>query len=116
MYESHWGLNARPFDRRADGAFYYPAEGHQAALVKLRYALEHSCGAALAGASGVGKTLLLDSLVRQLADRGYVFVKLAYPRLSPGGGFAATRPAAGRWSTTCSAAWSPIGWRQSAAR
>jgi general secretion pathway protein A len=84
MYESHWGLNARPFDRRADGAFYYPAEGHQAALVKLRYALEHSCGAALAGASGVGKTLLLDLLVRQLADRGYVFVKLAYPRLSPG--------------------------------
>jgi general secretion pathway protein A len=84
MYESHWGLNARPFDYRADGAFYYPAEGHQAALVKLRYALEHGSGAALAGAAGTGKTLLLDSLERQLADRGYVFVRLAYPRLSPG--------------------------------
>ena len=32
MYKSHWGLNARPFDHRADGAFYYPAQGHQAAL------------------------------------------------------------------------------------
>lgn len=83
MYEAYWGLNARPFERRADGAFYYPAEGHQAALVKLRYALEHGCGAALAGASGVGKTLLFDSLERQLSDRGYVFVRLAYPRLSP---------------------------------
>jgi general secretion pathway protein A len=83
MYESHWGLNARPFDHRVDGAFYYPAEGHQAALVKLRYAFEHGCGAALAGASGVGKTLLLDSLERQLADRGYVFVRFAYPRLAP---------------------------------
>jgi general secretion pathway protein A len=84
MYESHWGLNARPFDHRADGAFYYPAEGHQAALVKLRYALEHGCGAALAGAAGAGKTLLLDWLERQLADRGYVFVRVTYPRLSPG--------------------------------
>jgi type II secretory pathway predicted ATPase ExeA len=84
MYESHWGLNARPFDQRADGAFYYPAEGHQAALVKLRYAIDYGCGAALAGASGVGKTLLLDSLERQLVDRGYVFVRFAYPRLAPG--------------------------------
>jgi MSHA biogenesis protein MshM len=84
MYESHWGLNARPFDHRADGAFYYPAEGHQAALVKLRYALEHGCGAALAGAAGTGKTLLLGSLERQLVERSYVFIRLVYPRLSAG--------------------------------
>ena len=84
MYESHWGLNARPFDERAVGAFYYPAEGHQATLIKLRYALAHGCGAALAGPAGAGKTLLLDSLERQLADRGFVFVRLTYPCLSPG--------------------------------
>jgi general secretion pathway protein A len=84
MYESHWGINARPFDDRAGGAFYYPAEGHQAALVKLRYALEHGSGAALAGAAGVGKTMLLNSLERQNADRGYVFIRVSYPRLSPG--------------------------------
>ncbi len=84
MYESHWGLSARPFEHRADDAFYYPAEGHQAALIKLRYALELGASAALAGASGTGKTLLLDWLDRQLADRGYCFVRLAYPRLSPG--------------------------------
>jgi general secretion pathway protein A len=84
MYQSHWRLNGRPFDHGDDGAFYYPAEGHQAALGKLRYALEHGCGAALAGASGVGKSLLLRMLKRQLADRGFVFVRVAWPRLAPG--------------------------------
>jgi general secretion pathway protein A len=84
MYKTHWGLNARPFDHRADGAFYYPAQGHQAALVKLRYALEQGSAALLAGGTGTGKTLLLESLTRQLADRGNVFVRVAYSRMSPG--------------------------------
>jgi general secretion pathway protein A len=83
MYQSYWGLNARPFDQRADAAFYYPAEGHQAAIVKLRYALENGAAAALAGAAGTGKTLLLTTLERQLGQRGFVFARLSYPLLSP---------------------------------
>ncbi len=70
MYESHWGLNARPFDHRAEPAFYYPADSHQAALVRLRYTLAHHSAALLVGASGSGKSLLLDMLERQLTDRG----------------------------------------------
>jgi general secretion pathway protein A len=84
MYESYWGLNARPFDPRDDAAFYYPAESQHAALVKLRYALEHGCAAALAGAPGTGKTLLTELLAAQFASQGWTFVRLAFPLLSPG--------------------------------
>ena len=84
MYESYWGLNARPFDRHTDAAFYYPAENQHAALVKLRYALEHGCAAALSGAAGTGKTLLVDQLVRQLCEQDFKFVRVAFPLLSPG--------------------------------
>jgi general secretion pathway protein A len=83
MYESYWGLNARPFDRRADAAFYYPAENQHAALVKLHYALEHGCAAALAGAAGTGKSLLIEQLAKQLCNQGFVFVRVAFPLLSP---------------------------------
>ncbi|MEX2138576.1 MAG: AAA family ATPase [Pirellulales bacterium] len=83
MYESYWGLKVRPFDRRADAAFYYPAENQHAALVKLRYAFEHGSAAALAGAAGTGKTLLLDLLAGQLESQGRIFVRLAFPLLSP---------------------------------
>ncbi len=83
MYETYWGLNARPFDRRADAAFYYSAENQHAALVKLRYALEQGGAAALAGAAGAGKTLLIELLTRQFAGQGRVFIRLAFPLLSP---------------------------------
>jgi general secretion pathway protein A len=83
MYESYWGLNARPFDRRAAAAFYYPAENQHAALVKLRYAVEHGCAAALAGAAGAGKTHLLDLLAGQPENQSRVFIRLAFPLLSP---------------------------------
>jgi general secretion pathway protein A len=83
MYETYWGLNARPFDRCSDAAFYYPAESQHAALVKLRYAVEHGSPAALAGANGNGKSLLIDQLARQLGDQGFVLARIAFPLLSP---------------------------------
>ena len=58
MYETYWRLTQKPFENAADPRFYYPAESHQAALLKLRYAIENRRGAALlAGPSGSGKTL-----------------------------------------------------------
>ena len=63
MYESYWRLTRKPFENAADPRFYYPAESHQAALLKLRYAIENRRGAALlAGPSGSGKTLLTTML------------------------------------------------------
>ena len=46
MYESYWQLRQRPFENNADPQFYYPGESHQAALLKLHYAVENRRGGA----------------------------------------------------------------------
>ena len=64
MYETYWQLSQKPFENVTDARFYYPSESHQAALLKLRYAIENRRGAALlAGPSGCGKTLLTTMLL-----------------------------------------------------
>lgn len=85
MYEIHWQLAARPFDHSADARFYYPGESQQGALLKLRYALENRRGAALlAGAAGLGKTLLAQTLTRQLGESLSPRVHLVFPQMPPG--------------------------------
>ena len=70
MYETYWRLTQKPFENAADPRFYYPAESHQAALLKLRYAIENRRGAALlAGPSGSGKTLLTTMLRGMLTEQ-----------------------------------------------
>ena len=82
MYEAYWQLQRRPFDPGADPAAYYPGEAHQAALLKLRYALEgHSGGALLAGPSGCGKTLLVRMLAERMPEEYSPFVHLVYPQM-----------------------------------
>jgi type II secretory pathway predicted ATPase ExeA len=82
MYEAHWQLAARPFDHSADARFYYPGESQQGALLKLRYALENRRGAALlAGAAGLGKTLLAQTLTRQLGESLSPKVHLVFPQM-----------------------------------
>jgi type II secretory pathway predicted ATPase ExeA len=83
MYESYWQLQSRPFENCADARFYYPSEAHQGALLKLRYAVENRRGAALlAGGAGVGKTLLINSLKRQVGQSYTPFVHLVFPQMS----------------------------------
>jgi type II secretory pathway predicted ATPase ExeA len=85
MYEAYWQLQSRPFENCAQARFYYPSEVHQGALLKLRYAVENQRGAALlAGAAGVGKTLLVNSLKRQLGEKHTPFVHLVFPQMSVG--------------------------------
>ncbi len=82
MYETHWQLAARPFDHSADARFYYPGESQQGALLKLRYALENRRGAALlTGAAGLGKTLLAQTLTRQLGESLSPKVHLVFPQM-----------------------------------
>ena len=50
MYESYWQLESKPFENTADTRYYYPAETHQGALLKLRYAVENRRAAALLSA------------------------------------------------------------------
>lgn len=83
MYEAYWELQARPFEAFTDPRFYYPSEVHQGALLKLRYAIENRRGAALlVGASGTGKTMLMQMLRRQLGESRTPFVHLVFPQLT----------------------------------
>jgi type II secretory pathway predicted ATPase ExeA len=83
MYESYWQLRQKPFEPGADPRFYYPGESHQAALLKLRYAIENRRGGVLlAGPSGVGKTLLSNMLREMLGENFKPFVQIVFPQMS----------------------------------
>jgi general secretion pathway protein A len=82
MYEPYWQLATKPFETTADPRYYYPAETHQGALLKLRYAVENHRGAALlVGGSGLGKSLLVQTLLRQLPESFAPRVQLVYPQM-----------------------------------
>jgi general secretion pathway protein A len=82
MYEAHWGLRTKPFENTADAEFYYPGSSHQAALLKLRYAIENRrSGAVLTGAPGLGKSLLVHTLYRLLPETIHPRVHLVFPQM-----------------------------------
>jgi general secretion pathway protein A len=82
MYEAYWQLGRRPFDTGSDPSLYYPCEAHQGALLKLRYAIENARGTALlTGAPGVGKSVVIHALKRQLHEQFEPFVHVVYPQM-----------------------------------
>ncbi len=83
MYESYWQLAAKPFEPSGEAPWYYPSEVHQAALLKLRYVLESGRAAALiTGGTGLGKSMLVGALKKQLGDRCTPFAHLVLPQMS----------------------------------
>src|SRR5574340_541288 len=83
MYESYWQLRQKPFENCADPRFYYPAESQQAAVLKLRYAIENQLGGALlAGVSGSGKTLIVGMLREILREKVSPMVHLVFPQMT----------------------------------
>lgn len=83
MYESYWRLRQKPFQNGCDPAFHYPGESHQAALLKLRYAIENQRGGALlAGPSGVGKTQLIGMLKQMTSGWDATLVHVVFPQMS----------------------------------
>jgi len=84
MYQSHWALHSRPFDNRAEASFYYPSESHQAALLKLHYAIEtRRSVAVICGESGLGKSMLLDTVFSQIPDFVAPACRIVYPAMPP---------------------------------
>ena len=82
MYESYWGLRAKPFENNSNEVFYYPSETHQAAMLKLRYAIENRRdGAVLTGAPGLGKSLLIRMMYRMLPETINPRVHLVFPQM-----------------------------------
>jgi len=84
MYQAHWGLKSRPFDSWLEPSFYYPSDSHQAALLKLHYAIESRRSVAvLCGEPGLGKTMLLDAVFAQLPSFVTPTVRIVYPAMPP---------------------------------
>lgn len=84
MYLQHWQLERKPFEPSVEGGFLYQSQAHQEAMCKLQYVLENPRGAALlTGPSGVGKTLLVDSLAAQLPATIAPVVRVVYPQMPP---------------------------------
>jgi general secretion pathway protein A len=85
MYEDYWQLKTKPFEPGLGNGAYYPAEAHQGTLLKLRYGVENRRDAALlVGPSGVGKTMLVGELHRQLPDTVSPWVHVVFPQMSSG--------------------------------
>lgn len=82
MYEPYWNLRRKPFGGGCETALYYPGEGHQAALLKLRYAVESRHGAALlTGHAGVGKTMVVRLLAEKMGDGFAPPIHLTFPQM-----------------------------------
>jgi general secretion pathway protein A len=84
MYLTHWGLECSPFEAKVDLRSYYPSECHQAAALKLNYAIEQRRSVALlCGDSGLGKSMILESCLQQLADEFSPIARVVYPAMAP---------------------------------
>lgn len=69
MYADYWGLAETPFHSAADPRWFFESPGHEEALARLLFLIEHQrrCGV-ISGAPGTGKSLILE-LVRSEAAR-----------------------------------------------
>lgn len=84
MYEAHWQLKRSPFGSNRDADLFFASQSHHDALLKLRYLIDHRRGAGLMiGASGTGKTHVLDVLLQTSEKDATPIVKIVFPMMSP---------------------------------
>src|SRR3954470_12695979 len=83
MYINYWQLASKPFEPSVADGMFFPCESHEAALLKLRYAVENRRGAVLlAGPAGVGKTMLVRRFCEDLDESYGPQVHLVFPQMS----------------------------------
>lgn len=83
MYEAFFNLSQRPFSLTPDSRFLFPSQGHKRALSYLLYGLEQREGfVVITGDIGTGKTLLIQTLFAELAQRKIATARVAGANLS----------------------------------
>ena len=84
MYERHWRLKRSPFSHDRSVESFFASSSHHNAVLKLRYLIDHRRGLGLlVGASGSGKTRLLDAVLQPASAAAIPIAMVVYPQLSP---------------------------------
>jgi type II secretory pathway predicted ATPase ExeA len=84
MYERHWRLKRAPFGHDGSIESFFASSSHHTAVLKLRYLIDHRRGLGLlVGASGSGKTRLLEAVLQPARSAGFPVVTVVYPQMSP---------------------------------
>jgi len=82
MYESFYGLSAKPFQLNPDPTFYFGSRGHKRAFAYLEYGLYQSEGfIVITGEIGAGKTTIVRGLLEQLDSAKVVAAQLVSTQL-----------------------------------
>ncbi|MFC3120845.1 XrtA/PEP-CTERM system-associated ATPase [Agaribacter flavus] len=83
MYESHYGLNSKPFQLTPDPEFFYASKLHKRAMSYLQYGLSQAEGfIVVTGDIGTGKTTIANSLLNEIENDIYA-VQIVTPKLNP---------------------------------
>lgn len=84
MYQSHWDLRESPFQGDSAVQFLHQSPTHEEALARLQFLVENRRRLGLLmGASGSGKSLVLEAFAEQLRRRGRPVVKINLLGLEP---------------------------------
>lgn len=83
MYESFYGLSAKPFQLKPDPRFYFGSRNHKRAMAYLQYGLSQGEGfIVITGEVGAGKTTLVRNLFKELDSGRIVAAQIVNTHLS----------------------------------
>jgi general secretion pathway protein A len=84
MYETYYGLAAKPFRLRPDPHFFFGSKGHKRAMAYLEYGLSQGEGfIVITGEVGAGKTTLVRNLFNRLPSDQIVAAHIVNTHLDP---------------------------------
>ena len=83
MYQSYYGLSAKPFQLKPDPQFFFGSKGHKRALAYLEYGLSQGEGfIVITGEVGAGKTTLVRSLFCKLESEQILAAQIVNTNLN----------------------------------
>jgi general secretion pathway protein A len=83
MYESYYGLTAKPFQLKPDPRFFFGSRNHKRAMAYLQYGLSQGEGfIVITGEVGAGKTTLVRSMFQELDSERIVAAQIVNTHLS----------------------------------
>jgi putative secretion ATPase (PEP-CTERM system associated) len=83
MYESYYGLSAKPFRLRPDPHFFFGSKGHKRAMAYLEYGLSQGEGfIVITGEVGAGKTTLVRNMLTTLPSQQIVAAHIVNTHLN----------------------------------